>query len=214
VPTVPCSICSRNFREDRLERHMKICEKQASKKRKVFGESAERLKLQEKLKEEARQEAEEKKAKKPTWKQQSEAFQHAMKAATAIKNGEAPPPELEPPEDDRTPCPHCGRKFAKDTAERHIPKCSQTKAKPNAVGTQMKRPSGAKVAADKGGGSGPATPTKPPTKAKEGKEAAEPKLNPRQIIEAKKAAEKAAESPSKFKSKKAPPRRTTPIAAR
>lgn len=36
--------------------------------------------------------------------------------------------------DDRVECPHCGRKFAELVAERHIPKCSDIKAKPNFLG--------------------------------------------------------------------------------
>lgn len=212
VPKATCSICNRNFNEDRLERHMKICEKQAAKKRKVFGESAARLKLQEKNAAEAAKLAEAKAAKKALWRQQSEAFQHAMKAASAVGNGEAAPPPPAEPEDSRTPCPHCGRKFEAAVAERHIPKCAQTKAKPNAVGAAMKRPSaagGGRVTPSKAPDSGLATPTKGPPK--EVKAPAEAKLNPRQLIEAKKAAEKAAESPSKFKAKKAPPRKTSPL---
>ena len=137
----PCSICSRNFAKDRLARHEAICQKQATKKRKVFGESAERLKLQEKAAAEEAKRAEEKAKKKAIWKAQHEAFQNALKTAAAVAKGEAPPPDLHEVEDDRTPCPHCGRKFAKDTADRHIPKCAQTKAKPNAVGATQKRPS-------------------------------------------------------------------------
>ena len=49
--------------------------------------------------------------------------------------------DLVEPEDDRISCPHCGRKFNADVAERHIPKCLQIKAKPNAVGATQKRPS-------------------------------------------------------------------------
>ena len=46
---VPCDICGRNFAVDRLQRHRVICVKQSSKKpRKMYGASAERLKLQEK----------------------------------------------------------------------------------------------------------------------------------------------------------------------
>lgn len=33
---LPCSICSRTFRPEVLERHTKVCEKSATKKRKVF----------------------------------------------------------------------------------------------------------------------------------------------------------------------------------
>jgi len=215
---VPCNVCGRNFNADRLDRHRAICAKATNKKRKVFGESAERLKLQEKLEAERVKENEAKAAKKALWKSQSEAFQNAMKAARAIKNGEPPPADLVPVEDDRTPCPHCGRKFEAQVAERHIPKCATTKAKPNAVGTPMKRQSTSK-GLTVGGASGAAAPApaaaklepKTPVKEKE-KEVA---LNPRQIIEAKKAAEKAAEvaSPSKPKVKKAaPPRKASPLA--
>ena len=211
---MPCDICGRNFNEDRLTKHMAICQKQATKKRKVFGESAQRLKLQEKNAEEERKRKEKEGEKKALWKQQSEAFQHAMKAAQAIKNGEEPPAPMEPPEDTRTPCPHCGRKFNADVAERHIPKCLQTKAKPNAVGTAMKRPSSSTVSKTTEPSAG--TPTKAPREPKTPAKDAEAKLNPRQIIEAKKAAEKAAEaSPLKgTKKKAAPPRRASPIGAR
>ena len=209
-----CDICGRNFNADRLERHRAICIKQSTKKRKVFGESAERMKLQEKLAEEHAKELEAKAAKKALWKQQSEKFQNAMKAARAVQNGEAPP-VLEPEEDSRVQCPHCGRKFEALVAERHIPKCAQTKAKPNAVGTPMKRQSTSKNLPGIGG---PAPPPPPPKKEKteatpEKVKEKEPQLNPRQILEAKKAAEKAAEmaSPAKKTVKKAPPRKASPL---
>ena len=92
--TAPCDICGRNFVVDRLERHVKICSKSAGKKRKVFGASAERLKLQEKASAEEAKKAQAKADKKAVWKAQHEAFQNALKSANAISKGEAPPADL------------------------------------------------------------------------------------------------------------------------
>ncbi len=62
----------------------------------------------------------------------------------AIKTGSdirslPPVPTFDEP-DDRIPCPHCGRKFAELTAQRHIPACAKTKAKPRSVGQVMSMP--------------------------------------------------------------------------
>ena len=190
---------------------MKICEKQSKKKVKVFGESAARLKAREKAEVEEAKLGMDKRREdaKKLVKQQSQQFQSAMKNASAIAKGDAPTePEL-PVEDTRTPCPHCGRKFEEAVAERHIPKCAQTKAKPNAVGTAMKRPGGSK------GGAKPTGATTPPRADKaEPPPPAEPKLNPRQILEAKKAAEKAAEAPPVKKKPAGGSRKATPTKVR
>lgn len=97
----------------------------------------------------------------PKWKIQHEQFQAAMRAVQQqrlveqghqgmgggemmnMKSGKAgparmgplpPPPAPLPSElDDRVPCPHCGRKFAEDVANRHIPKCATTVAKPKGI---------------------------------------------------------------------------------
>ncbi|ESL09639.1 hypothetical protein TRSC58_02638 [Trypanosoma rangeli SC58] len=86
----------------------------------------------------------------PKWKIQHEQFQAAMRAMRHVnaepggngnnfgggkqRNPLPPQPQPLPDEyDDRVPCPHCGRKFAELTAQRHIPKCMTTIAKPKGL---------------------------------------------------------------------------------
>lgn len=71
----------------------------------------------------------------PKWKQQSLAFRAAMlasKAATgdaeAAQKMEAVKEEMgdPPPDPNKTTCPHCGRSFNKESAQRHIDICLKT----------------------------------------------------------------------------------------
>ena len=69
------------------------------------------------------------------WKNQSQAFREAMKAARdvshAISTGAPlPPPTISAPDPSLIPCPHCSRRFNEKAAERHIPLCTSIKAKP------------------------------------------------------------------------------------
>ena len=60
------------------------------------------------------------------WRTQHENFVKAIRYAKGVSN--EPPPPTENP--DYVQCPHCERKFNPATAERHIPKCKDIKAKP------------------------------------------------------------------------------------
>ena len=63
---------------------------------------------------------------KADWRAQHENFIKAIRYAKGASD--EPPPPTENP--DYVQCPHCERKFNPSTAERHIPKCKDIKAKP------------------------------------------------------------------------------------
>eukprot|EP00331_Platyophrya_macrostoma_P010035 CAMPEP_0176426454 /NCGR_PEP_ID=MMETSP0127-20121128/11952_1 /TAXON_ID=938130 /ORGANISM="Platyophrya macrostoma, Strain WH" /LENGTH=86 /DNA_ID=CAMNT_0017807725 /DNA_START=8 /DNA_END=266 /DNA_ORIENTATION=- len=72
----------------------------------------------------------------PKWKLQHQQFQAALAAIrqTSQPGGLTGPPVAMPESlDDRVPCPHCSRKFAPETATRHIPHCAKTINKPKPV---------------------------------------------------------------------------------
>jgi hypothetical protein len=136
----PCSLCGRKFNEKALAKHSKVCAK-ATAKRKVFNATQARVEGTEAakfVKKGAKKEEKKPAAKKADWKQQSNALREAMEAnkeiAKAKKEGRdlstLPPPKPSAPDPSLVPCPHCGRSFNAMAAERHIPKCSDIKAKP------------------------------------------------------------------------------------
>ena len=72
------------------------------------------------------------------WKEQSEAFRAAMKAAKQFSKavatgGPLPPPVISAPDSSLVPCPHCGRRFNEKAADRHIPQCQNIIAKPSSL---------------------------------------------------------------------------------
>ncbi len=80
-------------------------------------------------------------ARAPKWRQQSEQLKAAMRANRQLAAAKARGEDLRTvqldtgPElpDDRVPCPHCGRRYAADVAQRHIPKCKDIVAKPGVL---------------------------------------------------------------------------------
>ncbi|KAL1376712.1 hypothetical protein pipiens_016737 [Culex pipiens pipiens] len=147
-----CSVCGRNFAEDRVAKHMEICRKTKSKKRKVFdvtkhrvqGTDAEKYVLRKGKTGAAASSSSKKSISGPAastaaaatsggkgdWRRKHEEFIAAIRAAKEMKAylakggklSDLPPP---PPSEnpDYVQCPHCSRRFNQTAAERHIPKC-------------------------------------------------------------------------------------------
>eukprot|EP00927_Polykrikos_kofoidii_P040728 TRINITY_DN34772_c0_g1_i1.p1 TRINITY_DN34772_c0_g1~~TRINITY_DN34772_c0_g1_i1.p1 ORF type:complete len:700 (-),score=134.71 TRINITY_DN34772_c0_g1_i1:62-2074(-) len=146
-PQEQCAHCGRSFRLKALQRHQKICEKVFLQKRKAFdvvatvipAEAAKAKKANEVLaRKTAGRNVNGPVADSGSWREKSEAMRAGMRAARVvskfIKEGrplsELPPPKPTPVElDDRVPCPHCGRRFGTQQAERHIPHCAKQKLK-------------------------------------------------------------------------------------
>lgn len=151
-PLVQCPGCGRNFAQERLEKHSRVCKSVFQQKRKQFNSAAARLgefdnagelisnakKIENNLKErEAKSAANVGKVKEddkamPKWKKESLEFRAALlaqKAAQGDSGAAAKAAALKEElgsasvADDKTTCPHCGRSFNKDSAERHIAIC-------------------------------------------------------------------------------------------
>ena len=136
-----CGVCGRRFRADVLARHSKICERVFARKRKKFGPDAARE--AERARRVAAAELAEggERKRRGTWRDAHLAFQHSIKAARGDADAEPPPPVADP----RVPCPHCGRKFQPDVAERHIPHCFKAAKRAQIAG--KKKSAGAPSAA-------------------------------------------------------------------
>ncbi|XP_076645146.1 uncharacterized protein LOC143354749 isoform X2 [Halictus rubicundus] len=131
---VPCKICGRSFAQDRVTLHEQICAKTGQKRRKLFDSVMSRVKgteLEKFVKKGcAKKQPEKPPEPKSNWRRKHEDFINAIRSAKQVqahlaaggKLSDLPPP---PPSDtsDYVQCPHCGRKFNKSAAERHIPKC-------------------------------------------------------------------------------------------
>ncbi|XP_067223355.1 zinc finger C2HC domain-containing protein 1C [Chanodichthys erythropterus] len=122
---VPCNVCHRCFARERLETHMRVCEKKRPQ-RKVFDMSQYRAKgteLEEFMKINSRSKTPERK--KNNWRQKHEAFIQTMRQGRSHE-----PQSVSNLNPEYVTCPHCGRKFAPGPAERHIPKCQNIKSRP------------------------------------------------------------------------------------
>ncbi|KAL8583866.1 hypothetical protein ACOMHN_040335 [Nucella lapillus] len=142
VKLVPCKLCGRKFADDRVQKHQAACKK-VQKKRKVMDSSQMRTEGTEMAKYVSKnahkQESPKKKKKKADWRRQHEEFIANIRYAKQMQQMEqqgVSPSDLPPPPPSHNPdlvaCPHCGRTFHEQTAERHIPRCQQLKTHPAA----------------------------------------------------------------------------------
>lgn len=186
---IECPDCGRKFNSGPYQKHIKICAKVFLQKRKQFDSKKMRIQDNPELVKILNQKnktapggvrgsrANPKAAsaavshneqavagggggKKADWKQQSEAFREAMKAARQVSKAIAtgaplPPPVASAPDPSLMPCPHCGRRFNARAGERHIPQCQNIIAKPTRLnrgtgggggvnGTSTAKPGGGK----------------------------------------------------------------------
>nr|NP_001262302.1 uncharacterized protein Dmel_CG42675, isoform G [Drosophila melanogaster]AGB95685.1 uncharacterized protein Dmel_CG42675, isoform G [Drosophila melanogaster] len=143
--TALCRYCGRHFNTDRLAKHEEVCQRMLTTKRKIFDASKQRIEGTEaaafNMKSKgnrnrstyssaAQQKGLTTGVKKNNWRKKHEDFIQSIRAAKQVKAHLArggklsdlpPPPPSENP--DYVQCPHCGRRFNEQAAERHIPKC-------------------------------------------------------------------------------------------
>lgn len=133
---VPCKACGRRFAPDRVALHEQICIKTGQKKRKQFDTMMYRVKGTdiEPFVKKGLVKKQMEKSKKPevksNWRRKHEDFINAIRSAKQVqahlaaggKLSDLPPPPVSD-NYDYIQCPHCGRKFNKAAADRHIPKC-------------------------------------------------------------------------------------------
>ncbi|RNF26452.1 uncharacterized protein Tco025E_01174 [Trypanosoma conorhini] len=136
-PREQCDNCGRFFALESLARHQRVCGSQ--KQRKVFNMRAMRLSGTgaERVAKSGGNFSTVAPAPKRDWRAESEAFRRSMREARQVDkvlkaggNARDLPPPTYSENSHYTPCPHCGRKFAPDVAERHIPRCATTVHKP------------------------------------------------------------------------------------
>ena len=137
---IPCNVCGRRFAPEALDKHENVCRRQKAKPKKVFDSRKARMEGTEaaSFKTKVDRDLQSSTGKKKTdWKKQSEDFRNTLRQARkvdAVLKAGGTAKDLPPPvyseNSHYTPCPYCGRKFAPDVAERHIPKCAGTANKP------------------------------------------------------------------------------------
>ena len=142
VSTFPCPQCGRSFNESALAKH--VAKAVCQRTRRPFDVKAQRLgevvaelaRVQTTSAGDGRSGRGKKEEKVSKWRQERARLQEAIQAGKAIeqalKEGKSLtsiPVAVSSLPDDRVQCPHCLRKFAEHSADRHIPHCKNRNAR-------------------------------------------------------------------------------------
>uniref|UniRef100_A0A8C5GZF6 Zinc finger C2HC domain-containing protein 1A n=1 Tax=Gouania willdenowi TaxID=441366 RepID=A0A8C5GZF6_GOUWI len=160
VDLVQCNFCERSFFPKVLEKHTKICQKSAAKRRKVFDSSRQRAEgteisvlkpIKAKLCKGSSSlscQAEPPK-KQSNWRKKHEDFISTIRAAKMVtvamkEGGPLPPPPPPTYDPDYIQCPYCQRRFSESAADRHIKFCKEQHARMPNKGKpgEAKKPAG------------------------------------------------------------------------
>lgn len=139
-----CRSCQRSFFLEKLDKHERVCQGIKVKKyvKSELGAcaAATASSVPEKGKSANQKRPNQPCAKAvPKWKRESDALKQAMRSARAYtveqKTGKKPKGAAfeaapAPPDPDLVECPHCGRRFREEAAERHIAHCKNSKTRP------------------------------------------------------------------------------------
>jgi hypothetical protein len=132
---LPCTICNRTFKPESLQKHIKICEKNANKKRKAFDSSKQRNQDLAEFLPVVPKKAEKSVPRKSqsTWKEKHMEFVRAVRQARGISEGPGkrslPFAVVQARRAVHDKCPHCERNFGPKAFDRHIEWCKEQKAR-------------------------------------------------------------------------------------
>ncbi|XP_030071596.1 zinc finger C2HC domain-containing protein 1A isoform X2 [Microcaecilia unicolor] len=133
---LPCKICGRTFFHSTLKKHIPICQKMVTKKRKTFDSSRQRAEGTDITTVKPVKPRVEPPKKPSNWRRKHEEFLATMRAVKGLgkslkEGGELPPPPPPSYDPDYIQCPFCQRRFNENAAERHINFCKEQAARIN-----------------------------------------------------------------------------------